>query len=129
MQWKDKKGAAAVEFALVLPVLLLILFGIIEFGIILYDKAVITNASREAARERINFNAPSPDAIRTRILQSYGNLPITFGSDTLTAEDITFSSPDGGIHWTATVRYMYNFLYLPVGVSLDMTASTTMRNE
>lgn len=46
-------GIAAVEFALILPVLLVILFGIINFGIYMYDKAVITNASREGARAGI----------------------------------------------------------------------------
>ena len=43
-------GVAAIEFALVLPVLLLILFGIINFGVMMYDQSVITNATREGAR-------------------------------------------------------------------------------
>ena len=51
MQLIHKRDAvAAVEFALVLPVLLLILFGIINFGTLMYDQAVITNAAREGAR-------------------------------------------------------------------------------
>ena len=40
-----QKGVAAVEFAIILPVLMIIIFGIIEFGLLLYDKQVITNAS------------------------------------------------------------------------------------
>ena len=51
-----ERGAAAIEFALILPLLLLILFGIIEFSILLYDKAMLTNASREGARLGIVFN-------------------------------------------------------------------------
>lgn len=51
------RGASAIEFALVLPLLLLILFGIIEFSILLYDKAMLTNASREGARLGIVFKA------------------------------------------------------------------------
>jgi Flp pilus assembly protein TadG len=43
-------GAALVEFAIITPLLFVLLFGIIEFGIVLYDQAVITNASREGAR-------------------------------------------------------------------------------
>jgi Flp pilus assembly protein TadG len=46
-------GVTAVEFALVLPLLLIILFGIIEVAILLYDKSIITNASREAARSGV----------------------------------------------------------------------------
>ncbi|HLT00965.1 MAG TPA: TadE/TadG family type IV pilus assembly protein, partial [Geminicoccaceae bacterium] len=47
------KGVAAVEFALVVPFLLVVLFGIIDFGFMLYDKAVLTNAAREGARAGI----------------------------------------------------------------------------
>jgi Flp pilus assembly protein TadG len=44
------RGAAMIEFALVLPILLMLLIGIMEAGAMLYDKAVITNAAREGAR-------------------------------------------------------------------------------
>ena len=50
MKLTSQRGAQIVEFALVLPFLLLILFLIIDFGFLVYNKAVITNASREAAR-------------------------------------------------------------------------------
>jgi len=52
-QWKSDDGASAVEFAIVLPLLMLLLFGMIEFGLIIYNKQVITNASREGARYAI----------------------------------------------------------------------------
>ena len=48
-----QRGASAVEFAIVLPVLLLLLFGTIEFGVLFFNKAVITNASREGARRGV----------------------------------------------------------------------------
>lgn len=48
--FSSPRGLAAVEFALVLPVLLLVLFGIINFGALMYDQAVVTNAAREGAR-------------------------------------------------------------------------------
>ena len=44
------RGSVVVEFALIFPLLLFIVFSIIECSLALYDKAVITNASREAAR-------------------------------------------------------------------------------
>jgi Flp pilus assembly protein TadG len=44
------KGQALVELALVLPILILLLFGIIEFGRILNAYIMVSNASREAAR-------------------------------------------------------------------------------
>jgi hypothetical protein len=50
MKFKCQRGAQIVEFALVLPFLLVILFLIFDFGFLVYNQAVITNASREAAR-------------------------------------------------------------------------------
>src|SRR5512135_3923430 len=50
---RQQNGASAVEFAMILPFLVVLLFGIIEFGLLLYDQQVITNASREGARAAI----------------------------------------------------------------------------
>lgn len=49
-------GAAAVEFALVLPLLLLILFGIIDFGRMLNAQITINEAAREGARAMALFD-------------------------------------------------------------------------
>jgi len=46
----DDGGAAALEFALVLPVLLLVVFGLIDFGRMLNAQLVISDAAREGAR-------------------------------------------------------------------------------
>ena len=65
---KNQKGASAVEFAIILPLLLVLLFGIIEFGFLLYNKAMITNAAREGARAGIVFDTtrlPQTDATCT----------------------------------------------------------------
>ena len=47
---RDERGAAAVEFALVLPILLVLAFGIIDFGRLLYTYNNLTSAVREGAR-------------------------------------------------------------------------------
>lgn len=47
---KNKNGQAIVELAIILPVLLIILFGIFEFGRVMNVYLVITSASREGAR-------------------------------------------------------------------------------
>ena len=54
----DKTGVAVIEFAIILPLLLVIIFGIIEFGLVLFNKQVITNASREGARAGIVARNP-----------------------------------------------------------------------
>src|SRR5512139_1440453 len=50
---KDQRGASVVEFALILPLVVVLIFSIIEFSLALYDKAIVTNASREGARAGI----------------------------------------------------------------------------
>lgn len=50
MFWKKEKGQAMVEFALVLPILLLLLCGICEFGWIFSQQILANNACREAVR-------------------------------------------------------------------------------
>ncbi len=52
---KSNSGTAAVEFAIIAPLLFVLVFGIIEFGAMLYNQSVITNASREAARFSATF--------------------------------------------------------------------------
>ncbi len=47
---RDQQGAVVVEFALVVPILLLLVFGIFEFGFMLNRDMIIGNASRDGAR-------------------------------------------------------------------------------
>ena len=50
MTIKNQDGVTIVEFALIAPLLFLLIFGMIEFSLLLFNKHVITNASREIAR-------------------------------------------------------------------------------
>jgi len=45
-----ENGSSAVEFALVLPILIMLIFGVVEFGIAFGDFLAITHAAREGAR-------------------------------------------------------------------------------
>jgi Flp pilus assembly protein TadG len=47
---RSERGAAAVEFALVMPLLFLLVFGIIEFGFIFNKELSVTHAAREGVR-------------------------------------------------------------------------------
>lgn len=46
----DSRGAVFVEFAFLLPILLVLTFGLIEFGLFMYNQQVLANAAREGAR-------------------------------------------------------------------------------
>ena len=134
MRKLNERGVAAAEFALLLPVLLMILFGIIEFGMIMYSRELITNASREGARAGIVQGPPKRTedqikAIATTYLTGTGVNPadVTF---TVTGE--LLANPNT---LTVTATYPYSFLipYIPtvVGIPnpLTITAQTVMRHE
>ena len=56
---QGERGAAAVEFALILPVLLLLVLGLIEFGRVYNVQISLTNAAREGARTMAIQNSPA----------------------------------------------------------------------
>lgn len=60
---RDSRGAAAVEFALVLPVLLLFLGGIIEFSRLMWVQSNLQFAAEEGARYAIAHTEAGADAI------------------------------------------------------------------
>jgi Flp pilus assembly protein TadG len=159
MTLKNQKGAAAVEFAFILPLLLLFLFGIVEFSILFYNKAMITNASREGARAGIVF-APNRllEADIKAVVNNYAATHlINFDTSQVldmdnpppqhTDSDIGDSDVDDAISndlinsgesLTVTVKYTYDFLVFPnlaelVGGSFaniqTLEAVTVMRYE
>lgn len=54
---KNTEGQSLVEFALVLPILLILILGMIEFGWILNGKITLTSAAREGARTAIIYES------------------------------------------------------------------------
>lgn len=59
----DRTGAAALEFAIVAPLLLLIVFGIVEFGRMIMVQQILTNASREGARRAVIENVSNAEVV------------------------------------------------------------------
>ncbi|MGH7229998.1 MAG: TadE/TadG family type IV pilus assembly protein [Nitrospiraceae bacterium] len=131
MERHDERGAAAVEFAILLPVLMLILFGIIEFGLIMYSREVITNASREGARAGIVQATAKPttgqiQAVVTNYLTGTGVDP---NAVTINVAGAGLTAPNT---LQVTVNYPYNFFVpgiLGLGSSINLTGQTVMRHE
>jgi Flp pilus assembly protein TadG len=70
---RDQRGAVIVEFALVVPILLLLVFGIFEFGYMLNRDMIIGNASRDGARvASLNGSAADIRAAITTELNASG---------------------------------------------------------
>jgi Flp pilus assembly protein TadG len=65
---RDERGAAAVEFALVVPVLLLLVFGMIDFGRLLFTRNNLQSAVREGARVAAARPNPTDGVARDRVV-------------------------------------------------------------
>lgn len=134
---KKQRGVAAVEFALILIPLVLLVFGAIEFSTLIYDKAMITNASREGARAGIVYSYPNriSDAEIVNVVNTYcSNHMISLGGDSPVGTTITRTGNSSGDSLTVTVSYVYQFLILPSFMSalsdgLSLEAVTVMRLE
>jgi Flp pilus assembly protein TadG len=141
---KKNRGASAVEFAVILPLLVLLVFGIVELSLALYDQAMITNASREGARFGIVYRDPAvTDGEITGIVHNYlGSHLVNLGgkrspsSDPATGATVivtrTGVSPGGNLK--VRVSYTYSFLVLPkltpsLGQGINIAAETVMRME
>lgn len=147
MNSRKQRGVAAVEFAIVAPLLFVLLFGIIEFSVVLFDQATITNASREGARAGIVYRfdvntdqvKPLDNAGIETIVNNYagGYLKSLGGASSLTTIIIR-EGMNAGDDLTVTVNYTYTFLVLRplVGLlggilpdAINLSATSVMRME
>lgn len=135
----SEKGAVAVEFAVIAVLLLTLIFGAIDFGLLFYNKQVITNAAREGARmgivQRIPTERVTVADVQNEILSFCQNNLVTGGSnpaDALEAPLVYYEDKDGnpvagpgdterGGIIGVEVRYTYDFFvisYLGLGPKL-----------
>jgi Flp pilus assembly protein TadG len=64
---RGEHGSVAVEFAIIFPVLMLLVFGILDFGHAWYMKQIVINASREGARYGSRYTGSTPSALNPSI--------------------------------------------------------------
>ena len=66
---RQRRGAAVVEFAIIAPIMFMLVFGIIEFGRAMMVQQLLTNASREGARRAIVESATAAEV--TTLVNNY----------------------------------------------------------
>jgi Flp pilus assembly protein TadG len=141
---KGERGSAFVEFALVAPILLLLMFGVLDFGRLFFTQLTLQHALREAGRFAVTGNKlPSPGggsskmsrvaSIKQIAQQSAAGLDLT---------NIQIKSVNGGtnhaggpsdtvtISLTTNVKLLTPLVatFFPQGAS-KIEASTTFKNE
>lgn len=138
-------GQSLVEFALVLPIFLLVLFGIMDFGFLLYSRMTVINAAREGARVGITYTeTPNmiPSMAVSQATGSSGGL-LTNGMVTVTCVDGTPTTPNCGGFGVSTppsvnpgdsVRVTVNYPYRPffpllIGQTINITSTVQMTLE
>jgi Flp pilus assembly protein TadG len=137
---KDQKGAVVVEFAIVAPLLVLLVIGICEFGLLWYNSQVIINASREGARAGIVLGTDflDDDAVKAIVTAYCNPRVIDFSGNSVENNDITLT-PAGtratssfGADFKVEVEYDYGFLVpalFGLGITKKITGRTLMKME
>ena len=125
---RQKRGQSVVELALVLPFLLLVLFGITEFGRAWATQNVLTSAAREGARLAV-VTGPDVGLVTTRVTTVCAAAGITPTAIVVVPPDPF--DPERRVSVTVTCNFQVLTGRLLGGFAgtVPLSASTTMRHE
>ena len=115
---KDSTGASALEFAVVAPFLMLLIFGMIEFGWVFQNQLAITHAAREGARLAAVNDGANWDA---GVVESRA-YPLTTG------DGLGISLSEDAESVTVSVTYPYEHKILPFA-DFPLESTAVMRKE
>ena len=109
----SESGQAIIELAVTLPLLLVVVMGIFDFGLMFQRYEVVTNAAREGARVGVLPNYSTDDA-KARALQYLTSGGLTAGATIdATVAPATFGSPAKTVNQvTVTVQYVHNYVFI-----------------
>ena len=125
-QFRGENGQTMTEFALVLPLVAMLLFAIFQFGIVFHDYVQITDATRAGARKAaVSRDLPDPAASAAAAVKSSAS-----GLDPSNLDVSVSSSFTRGSDVTVTATYPYSISLLGIVIkSGRMTSTTTERVE
>jgi Flp pilus assembly protein TadG len=126
---RSDSGATAVEFAFVLPVLLMIMAGIIQFGAVFFLQNNMANAAREAARALAVGSIETKAESKQLVDQKLVNWGVTFNVDTNLPDPGNAADTDFTVTITAPLSEAAIFDYLGVFEGGTLRASASMREE
>ena len=117
-----ERGAAAVEFALVVPILIMLVFGIIAFGRGYHAKVELTGAVREGARA-LALGKSTGEAQTATIEAAPG---LDLGAGNISTVPCPAGGADGSAEVTATYGLPYNIPLVSEG-TFDISVTGVMR--
>jgi Flp pilus assembly protein TadG len=127
----SERGSTAVEFSLFLPLLVVLVFGMIDFGLLIWQKEVLVNATREGARQGILFGAGNgKPEIEIAVAQAISDGGLNASGLNI---KVTGVGTGAGNPLAVTSSLPFQFIVadkLIPGISRNtLTASITMMNE
>jgi Flp pilus assembly protein TadG len=134
--WRSARGAELIEFAIVTPLLLLLLAGIFDFGMMFRTFEAVTNAAREGARVGV-LPGYSPEDVEDRV-DAYMAVSGLTGDYTVTVDSVPITTGAGSFNArSVTVNYTYQFAVLgTIGAAfggnfttIPLRAVSVMRTE
>jgi Flp pilus assembly protein TadG len=131
----SEDGTSVVEMAFVLPLLLLLVFAIGDFGIAYTRWNSLTNAVREGARVGVVFRTPcNAGVVTTQIQNTVANFAASAGLDGGSiVSNATNVCAGTGTQLTVTATAPYNYIAMSAlagfAPSINLSARTVMRNE
>ncbi len=125
-----------VEMVIVLPLLLMTLFAVIEFGVVFGRWQTVTNAAREGARKAVVFrtNCVAGD-VETEVKNTVKNYASGIGINLLDTDiDVQGACGSKDTSSTVSVTLPYTFAVLPgfaasVSPTITLVGNSVMRNE
>jgi len=131
----SEKGSIFIELALVMPILIILIAGIVQFGFLMNAKVAVNSASYEAARAATLSDNPESDAINSVLTYASSALPGWDFNERLSIKvDISGINPDDIVHIEVTYKVPIFFSkILPFSVFEDgyvsVCGSSVMRME
>jgi hypothetical protein len=115
---RSDAGMALIEAAFVLPILLLVMMGMLDFGRAFYFKHMLDEAAREGCRVAV-VTTPDPDIVTTRVddLLSAGGI---------TPTSVTVAGPDPAHMVTVTVDATFTFVTPGIYAMFNANFSNTL---
>jgi Flp pilus assembly protein TadG len=110
-------GQSIVEFALILPVFLLLVMGIVDFGWLFRDYVTITNSAREGAR--LGITGATESSITSKTVSTSNGL--------LTSSNVTVTNAQGNSGANVTVAVSFDYHYItPLGSIMSLISGGTI---
>lgn len=130
------RGMAMVELMIILPLLLLLLFAITEFGVMFGRWQNLSNAAREGARTAVVFRTTcTASTVETEVRDTVKSYASSLGMTVLDSDIIVTGACAGAnTNSIVTVTHAYSFSVLAnlapsLSSTINLVGSSTMRNE